>query len=127
MVKRLPIRWLLATALLGAGGCATPKTPDAVPLSQDEVDQFLASGRDARTYGITIYPGTAGTRFEFANRPRHVASTFIARTAALRDADLRPELLLIKAQLAPDFAGIELVCGFAAVHVSSFRVSSLLS
>jgi|GEM_PF-630674 hypothetical protein len=70
MLKRLPIRWLLATALLFAGGCATPKTPEAVPLSQTEVDQFLASGRDARTYGITIYPGASGTRFEFANRPR---------------------------------------------------------
>lgn len=70
MSKRLPIRWLLATALLGAAGCATPKTPEAVPLSQTEVDQFLASGRDARTYGITIYPGASGTRFEFANRPR---------------------------------------------------------
>lgn len=70
MTMRLPIRWLLATALLGAGGCATPKTPEAIPLSQAEVDQFLASGRDARTYGITIYPGATGTRFEFANRPR---------------------------------------------------------
>ena len=70
MSKRLPIRWLLATALLGAGGCTTPKTLEAVPLSQTEVDQFLASGRDARTYGITIYPGASGTRFEFANRPR---------------------------------------------------------
>lgn len=70
MVKRLPIRWLLATALLGAGGCATPDQLAAVPLPQNEVDQFLAGGRDARTYGITIYPAAGGTRFEFANRPR---------------------------------------------------------
>ena len=69
-MKRPPIRWLLATVLLSAGGCATPKTPEAVPLTQDEVDRFLAGGRDARTYGITLYPGAAGTRFEFANRPR---------------------------------------------------------
>ena len=69
-LKHLPIRWLLATALLGAGGCATPDRLAAVPLSQSEVDQFLAGGRDARTYGITIYPGASGTRFEFANRPR---------------------------------------------------------
>lgn len=68
--KHLPIRWLLATALLGAAGCATLDRLAAVPLSQSEVDQFLASGRDARTYGITIYPGASGTRFEFANRPR---------------------------------------------------------
>ena len=70
MSKRLPIRWLLATALLGVGGCATADRLAAVPLSQAEVDQFLAGGRDARTYGITIYPGASGTRFEFANRPR---------------------------------------------------------
>ncbi|MGD9611939.1 MAG: hypothetical protein AB7V22_03470 [Kiritimatiellia bacterium] len=70
MLTRLPIRWLLATALLGVGGCATPKPPEPAPLSQDEVDQFLAGGRDARAYGITIYPSAAGTRFEFANRPR---------------------------------------------------------
>ena len=69
-MKRRVIRWLLATALLGAGGCATPKTLKPEPLAQDGVDQFLAGGRDARTYGITIYPGAAGTRFEFANRPR---------------------------------------------------------
>lgn len=68
-MKRRVIRCLLATALLGAGGCATPKLATE-PLSQDAVDQFLASGRDARTYGITIYPAAAGTRFEFANRPR---------------------------------------------------------
>ena len=75
MAKRLPIRWLLATALLGAGGCTTPDRLASVPLTQADVDQFLAGGRDARTYGITIYPAAAGTRFEFANRPRPERTT----------------------------------------------------
>ena len=39
---------------------------DAVP--QDELDAFVASGRDARYYGITTYQDPAGARFEFANR-----------------------------------------------------------
>ena len=69
MSKRLPIRWLLATALLGAGGCAAPGHLASTPLSQTEVDRLLAGGRDARAYGITIYEDPVGTRFEFANRP----------------------------------------------------------
>lgn len=67
---RLPwsIRIPAATALLAAG-CAVPLPLSPTPLGQDDLDQFLASGRDARIYGITIYPDAAGTRFEFANRP----------------------------------------------------------
>ena len=89
MMNRSPIRWLLATALLGAGGCATPKTLAPGPLAQDAVDRFLAGGRDARTYGITIYPGAAGTRFEFANRPRP------ERTARMNFAGARASLMPI--------------------------------
>ena len=95
MLKRLPIRWLLTTALLGAGGCATPDQLVSQPLSQAEVDQFLASGRDARTYGITIYPGATGTRFEFANRPRP------ERTARMEFASPRSSHLpIVKGQSA---------------------------
>ena len=69
MSKRLPIRWLLATALLGVGGCASPDQLASTPISQADVDRFLSGGRDARAYGITIYEDPEGTRFEFANRP----------------------------------------------------------
>jgi hypothetical protein len=52
-----------------AGGCATQApTLQQVPVSQDELDAFLAGGRDARNYGITTYQDAAGPRFEFANR-----------------------------------------------------------
>ena len=44
---------------------------------------------------------------QLAHRLRHLAPAFIARAAALRDADLRPELLLVEAKAAPDFARIE--------------------
>ncbi len=57
-----------AAILLTAAGCATRIPLEPSPLGQDDLDQFLRSGRDARTYGITIYPETAGPRFEFANR-----------------------------------------------------------
>ena len=68
MVKHPSIRAWLAAAVLGAAGCATPGPLEQTPLSQDELDSFLASGRDARTYGITTYQDAAGARFEFANR-----------------------------------------------------------
>src|SRR5690348_8071846 len=44
---------------------------------------------------------------QFLHRPRHLAPAFIARPAALRDADLRPELLLIHAQPAPNLARVQ--------------------
>ena len=44
---------------------------------------------------------------QLAHRLGHLASAFVARAAALRDADLRPELLLIQSQTAPDFARIQ--------------------
>lgn len=75
MMKRSSIHWFLATSCLGLAGCATPGPLEQTPLVQDQVDQFLASGRDARTYGITTYPDAAGSRFEFANRPHPDRST----------------------------------------------------
>lgn len=68
MAKHPSIRAWLAAAVLGAAGCATPGPLEQTPLAQDELDAFLASGRDARTYGITIYADSAGSRFESANR-----------------------------------------------------------
>ncbi len=43
---------------------------------------------------------------QLLDRARHVAPAFIARTTALGDADLCPELLLVHAEAPPDFAGI---------------------
>ncbi|NCA83366.1 MAG: hypothetical protein EOM72_11595, partial [Opitutae bacterium] len=68
MIARSSIRILLAAALLCAAGCASPAARRQIPLSQDELDRFLAGGRDARYYGITTYQDAAGARFEFANR-----------------------------------------------------------
>ncbi len=74
MMNLPPIRFLLATALLGAAGCANTVPLQQTPLTQDEVDRFLAGGRDARYYGITTYSDAAGPRFESANRA-HLART----------------------------------------------------
>ena len=69
MVAARFIRTALASALFAAAGCASLHPPlEATPLGQDDLDQFLASGRDARTYGITTYQDPAGARYEFANR-----------------------------------------------------------
>ena len=54
--------------LIGASGCAGPVPLHAIPLGQQELDQFLAQARDARVYGITTYQEAAGPRFESANR-----------------------------------------------------------
>lgn len=63
------IRRLAGLACLVAlQGCATPNSTPPHPLSQDEVDHFLKSGRDPRYWGITVYQGTLGPRYEFANR-----------------------------------------------------------
>lgn len=59
---------LLLSFLLFAAGCATTPMLTPTPLTQDALDAFLQSGRDARYYGITIYHDAAGDRFEFANR-----------------------------------------------------------
>jgi len=44
---------------------------------------------------------------QLAHRLGHFASAFIARSAALRHADLRPELLLVQAEATADFARVE--------------------
>src|SRR6185295_1018495 len=44
---------------------------------------------------------------QLAHGLRHFAPAFVARTAALRNADLRPELLLVKTQAPADFARIQ--------------------
>lgn len=77
MVKHPSIRAWLAAVVLGAAGCATPGPLEQTPLSQDELDDFLASGRDARTYGITTYADSAGARFESANRPHRDRSALL--------------------------------------------------
>ena len=41
------------------------------------------------------------------HRPRHFAPAFVARSPTLRNADLRPELLLIQPETPPDFTRIE--------------------
>ncbi len=69
MTNRSSIRWFLAAVALGVAGCASPGSLKQTPLVQDQVDRFLSGGRDARAYGITVYPDPAGSRFEFANRP----------------------------------------------------------
>ena len=69
MANRSSIRWVLTAAALGVAGCASPGSLKQTPLVQDQVDRFLSGGRDARAYGITVYPDPAGSRFEFANRP----------------------------------------------------------
>lgn len=69
MMNHSSIRGFWVAALLGAAGCAHPLPLEQTPLVQSDVDRFLASGRDARYYGITTYQDAAGPRFEFANRP----------------------------------------------------------
>ena len=69
MANRSSIHWVLTAAALGVAGCASQGSLKQTPLLQDQVDQFLSGGRDARAYGITIYQDPAGSRFEFANRP----------------------------------------------------------
>ncbi len=68
MAFRPSIRVILAATVLSAAGCTSPAPKGQIPIAQDELDQFLSSGRDARYYGITIYSDPAGARYEFANR-----------------------------------------------------------
>lgn len=68
MVQVVSIRMFLISLLTVVAGCATSIPLEPTPLGQDELDKFLTTGRDARTYGITIYRDPAGARFEFANR-----------------------------------------------------------
>ncbi len=85
MFDRSTIQLLLFAALLFTAGCTSPKTLQQIPISQDELDPFLASGRDARNYGITIYSDAAGPRFEFANRvhqDRSAQSSFVGPTSS---------------------------------------------
>src|SRR5208283_1075905 len=53
---------------------------------------------------------------QLAHRLRHLAPAFIARAAALGDADLGPELFLIETESAPDLARIE--DAFEKFHVA---------
>ena len=55
--------------VLFAAGCAARIPLAQTPVSQSALDAFLATGRDARYYGITTYQDPGGPRFESANRP----------------------------------------------------------
>lgn len=101
MIIRSSIRFLRAAALLLAAGCATPTpTLQQVPLGQSELDQFLASGRDARYYGITTYPDAAGARFEFANRVHESRS---AQRDFIRPRDLPVPVIKARTATFVDF------------------------
>lgn len=83
---------LVLAALFAAGCASSPPLPPA-PLGQDELDQFLAAGRDARTYGITTYRDPAGSRFEFANRvhPHRMARIGFAGPSRLKTPVVRAQ------------------------------------
>ena len=139
MVAKPSIRVLLAAALLGAAGCASPGPLIPSPLSQDELDRFLAGGRDARYYGITTYQDAAGARFEFANRvhqdrsaqmpfatPRPLRTPVLqARTATfvkfnlLLDSSARQNWLLLASAEAMDYRAFAPPTGEYADHVVS--------
>jgi hypothetical protein len=131
------IRVSLATALLFVAGCASRAPLESTPLGQDDLDQFLAGGRDARNYGITTYQDPAGTRFEFANRvhqDRSAQMDFIspqnlripvirARTASfvdfnlLLDSSARQNWLLLPSVRAMDYVPFKPPTGEYADHV----------
>ena len=137
MIARSSIRILLAAALLCAAGCASPAARRQTPLSQDELDRFLAGGRDARYYGITTYQDAAGARFEFANRvhqdrsarmdfssPRSLRIPVLqARTATfvkfnlLLDSSARQNWLLLQSTEAMDYRTFKPPTGEYADHV----------
>lgn len=139
MNVRPSIRFLLAAALLCVAGCSSPAPLRQTRLSQDEIDQFLGSGRDARNYGITIYSDPAGARFEFANRvhqdraalmdfmgPRNLRAPVIrARTATfvdctlLLDSSARQNWLLMASAKAMDYRTFKPPTGEYADHVVS--------
>lgn len=120
-------------------GCVTPGALQQIPVSQDELDRFLASGRDARNYGITIYSGAAGDRFEFANRvhrdrsakmnfagPKNLCVPVLrARTATfvdfnlLLDSSARQNWLLLASVKAMDYRTFKPPIGEYADHVES--------
>ncbi|MBK7425012.1 MAG: hypothetical protein IPJ48_19120 [Propionivibrio sp.] len=58
--------------------------------------------------------------FKYSMTSMSSLAAFVARTAALRDADFRPELLLIQTKFATNVSGFGLVGGFRAVHVDPF-------
>ena len=139
MIARSSIRILFAAALLFAAGCASPAARRQTPLSQAELDQFLAGGRDARYYGITTYQDAAGARFEFANRvhqdrsaqmdfssPRPLRIPVLkARTATfvpfnlLLDSSARQNWLLLQSVAAMDYRTFKPPTGEYADHVVS--------
>ena len=139
MIARWSIRFLLAAALLSAAGCATPGPLEQIPISQHDVDAFLASGKDARNFGITIYQDAAGARFEFANRvhqdrgaqmdfnsPRDLPVPVIkARTGTfvhfnlLLDSSARQNWLLLQSVEAMDYRTFAPPTGEYADHIVS--------
>ena len=130
---------MFATAVLCAAGCASQGPLKQTPLSQDELDAFLAGGRDARYYGITTYQDPAGARFEFANRvhqdrsaqmnfvsPRNLPVPVIrARTATfvdlnlLLDSSARQNWLLLPSVKDMDYRVFAPPTGEYADHVVS--------
>jgi len=122
-----------------ASGCASPNARPQVPLTQDALDAFLSSGRDARYYGITIYHDAAGDRFEFANRlhrdrgaemdifsPRSLKVPLIeARTSTfvdfkfLLDSSARQNWLLLQSVESMDYRTFAPATGEYPDHVES--------
>ena len=141
MIARSAIPLLLLAALLFTAGCTSTKPLQQIPLSQDELDPFLASGRDARNYGITIYSDAAGPRFEFANRVHqdrsaqpNFASPIGSRTPVIRaksgsatfdnlylllDSSARQNWLLLSSIKEMDYRTFKPPLGEYADHVVS--------
>lgn len=136
MINRGSIQLSLAAALFAAG-CASQAPLPPTPLAQDELDQFLANGRDARYYGITTYQDSAGARYEFANRvhpdrvaqkpmisPRDSSLPLVrAKTAAyvefnlLLDSTARQNWLMLASAAAMDYVPFQPPSGEYADHV----------
>lgn len=139
MESPFSIRLLLASALAGLAGCASPPPPplEPDPLPQSELDRFLDAGRDARTYGITTYHEPSGARFEFANRvhphrtarlnlasPRTMPVPFIRARAGrgmdchlLLDTSARQNWLLLSSVPAMDYRPFKPPTGEYPDHV----------
>ena len=81
-----------------------PQRPVQVGVRFLEIaDDFEVDALDLRQIEL-FYMNQAQ---QLLDRTRHIPPAFVTRPAALRDADLRPELLLVHAEPPPDFAGIE--------------------
>ncbi|MDR0992949.1 MAG: hypothetical protein LBN38_00035 [Verrucomicrobiota bacterium] len=131
------IRLASTAVCLSVAGCASPLVVSPTPVSQDELDAFLAGGRDPRYASITVYQGPAGPRFEFANRlhqdraaqvnmisPRTLPLPVLpAKTAAftpfnlLLDSSARQSWLLFRSVKAMDYRPFAPPMGEYADHV----------